>query len=348
MPTVESLKTKIVTELKFLSHLKECALLGYPSSHNIGDRMIWLGELEFFQNINKTKILYKASPKTFNPWEFEKKIGRNPIFLQGGGDLGDLYPKTQDFKEYIIQKYQKNEIVIFPQTILFQHRLNLEKAKKVFNSHPKLTVIAREQKSYGLAKEYFPNNNIILVPDMAFLISENVRNLAPKCLGTKVIFLSRRDKELKQEISLSNQTNIIVVDWLNTSLSPRFIDLRLKMKQSDLYIAKLIEKFKDKIVHIKTRRDLISNKDQASSMLLVNRGIDLLSNANIVITDRLHGHILSTLMGIKNIFLPNSYHKNWSFYNTWTKNLGTSYWCNNIKDALDLVHDLQRSEVVMS
>lgn len=192
MSTIESLKTKIVTELKFLSHLKECALLGYPSWHGIGERMIWLGELEFLENINKTKIVYKASSQTFNSRKFERIVGRNPIFLHGGGDLGDLYPTPQNFKEHIVSTYQKNEIVIFPQTIFFQHRLNLEKAKKVFNSHPKLTIIAREQKSYELAKEYFPNNNIILVPDMAFLIFENVRNLAPKCLGTtKVIFLSR-------------------------------------------------------------------------------------------------------------------------------------------------------------
>jgi pyruvyl transferase EpsO len=51
---------------------------------------------------------------------------------------------------------------------------------------------------------------------------------------------------------------------------------------------------------------------------LMHTGIYQLSQSRLVITNRLHGHLLCLLLGIPNILLPNSYYKNESFYKTWT------------------------------
>jgi pyruvyl transferase EpsO len=40
-----------------------------------------------------------------------------------------------------------------------------------------------------------------------------------------------------------------------------------------------------------------------------------------VITTRLHGHILSTLLGIPHIFPPGPYRKMESFFHTWTNDV---------------------------
>jgi pyruvyl transferase EpsO len=54
------------------------------------------------------------------------------------------------------------------------------------------------------------------------------------------------------------------------------------------------------------------------SWSLMHAGVYQLLQSRLVITNRLHGHILSTLLGIPNILLPNSYYKNEAFYETWT------------------------------
>jgi exopolysaccharide biosynthesis predicted pyruvyltransferase EpsI len=48
------------------------------------------------------------------------------------------------------------------------------------------------------------------------------------------------------------------------------------------------------------------------------RGVSLLSGGRVIVTDRLHGHILATLLGIPHVVLDNSYGKLHHFIRTWT------------------------------
>ena len=51
----------------------------------------------------------------------------------------------------------------------------------------------------------------------------------------------------------------------------------------------------------------------------LQRGTLLLARGRVVVTDRLHGHILCLLMGIPHVVLDNSYGKLSSFRETWTR-----------------------------
>lgn len=57
---------------------------------------------------------------------------------------------------------------------------------------------------------------------------------------------------------------------------------------------------------------------------LINQGVVFLSVYNLVITTRLHGHILALLLGIPSIMIDNNYGKNSRFYNTWLKDIPNS------------------------
>jgi pyruvyl transferase EpsO len=48
------------------------------------------------------------------------------------------------------------------------------------------------------------------------------------------------------------------------------------------------------------------------------RGVGILSQGKVVITDRLHGHIISTLLDIPHVVLDNSYGKLSGFISAWT------------------------------
>ncbi len=50
-------------------------------------------------------------------------------------------------------------------------------------------------------------------------------------------------------------------------------------------------------------------------------GVEFISNFDLVVSTRLHGHILSLLMGVPTIMIDNNYGKNSRFYNTWLQNI---------------------------
>jgi pyruvyl transferase EpsO len=60
----------------------------------------------------------------------------------------------------------------------------------------------------------------------------------------------------------------------------------------------------------------------------------------VVVTDRLHGHILSVLLGIPHVLMDNSYGKNESFYATWTHDLDLVRWAKGGDDPLQLAQSL--------
>ena len=51
----------------------------------------------------------------------------------------------------------------------------------------------------------------------------------------------------------------------------------------------------------------------------VDRGLRLLAAGEVVVTDRLHGHLLSLLMGIPNVVLDNRIGKVGNYVDTWTE-----------------------------
>jgi exopolysaccharide biosynthesis predicted pyruvyltransferase EpsI len=66
----------------------------------------------------------------------------------------------------------------------------------------------------------------------------------------------------------------------------------------------------------------------------------MLSEGRVVVTDRLHGHILCLLLGIPHIVLDNSYGKLRSFDETWTRTSTLTHWAASLDDAVQLAHRL--------
>ncbi|MDF5732136.1 MAG: polysaccharide pyruvyl transferase family protein, partial [Rhizonema sp. PD38] len=65
------------------------------------------------------------------------------------------------------------------------------------------------------------------------------------------------------------------------------------------------------------------------SWMYMHRGISQFKQHRLIITNRLHGHILCILMEIPHIFLPNAYYKNEAFYKAWTSSI---QFCQFVKE----------------
>lgn len=66
------------------------------------------------------------------------------------------------------------------------------------------------------------------------------------------------------------------------------------------------------------------------------RGFEHLGSARFVITDRLHGHIMSAIIGVPHVLMDSKLGKNLNFHNTWTRDCECTRITSNISEALDV------------
>jgi pyruvyl transferase EpsO len=72
----------------------------------------------------------------------------------------------------------------------------------------------------------------------------------------------------------------------------------------------------------------------------VGAGLRLLSRGRVVVTDRLHGHILSLLLGIPHVLMENTYGKLGRFYETWTRGSPLAHFADSPAEALAIARSL--------
>lgn len=280
------------------------ALLDFPNYSNVGDSAIWLGELEYFKKHHNAIPCYVSENSKHCSESMKAAMPDGTLFLNGGGNFGDIWLAHQLFREKIVQEFPDRPIVQLPQSIHFQDQERLKQAAHIINSHPDFTLLVRDHKSLAIAKENF-TCKIALCPDMAFALGYLQRTIQPT---RDLLLLLRTDSEKK-----SSQ-----MEGLDVQSSEDWID-------------------EDRDIEAKTRKEVILslpyklgiyalNKNRQRELLFrrlaekrVERGLAQIQSARFVITDRLHTHILSLLSNRPHVALDNSYGKISNFIEAWTK-----------------------------
>lgn len=281
--------------------------LDLPYYSNIGDLLIWKGTLNFLSQI-KYKCIYSSDADNFIKRNIKENI---IIILQGGGNWGDLWEKHHIFRKKIVSMYPNNKIIVFPQTVYYQDKQKLLNDIEFYNNYPNVIICARDNVSYNLLKSNLKNNNILLVPDMAFWVDVKKCNKS----FSKILFAKRKDKELSLNSKLYNDIPISaeVHDWPTYEIDiDRFIVNKIYHKFIVLFNkidkhfnSNIRNKFIDLYWHVILRR------------YYINIGIKFLSKYSDIYSTRLHISILSILMGKNLHVIDNNYGKTSNFIDTW-------------------------------
>ena len=275
-------------------------LLEVPYYTNVGDTLIWQGELDFLR-----ELPYKRKGMSSYYTDIPNNIGEDDIILmQGGGNFGDLYYDPQNYRMRIVEMYPNNKIIFLPQTIWFEHEGNMKECAETLSKHKKLTICARDKVSYEILRKNF-TNEILLVPDMAFCIDMN-RWKKPNATK-EALLLKRDDKELKEYSELTKlveQGNVTICDWL-----PFTEECWQKtwFRRTKKYVPFMYDWYARNIFRL----------------YLINSGIQLIGSHKKIYSTRLHAAILSILLDKAEdlTWFDNSYGKNSSFYETWLSDL---------------------------
>jgi pyruvyl transferase EpsO len=287
------------------------ALLDFPNHNNVGDNAIWLGELAWLRR-REVELVYVCDLSSYCSRTLRERIGGGVILLHGGGSFGTIWPRHQAFRERIVGEFQGHRIVQLPQTVDFSDRESLQRTRKSMGGNPDLVVLARDHQSVACLSDELGIESR-LCPDMAFALGPFDR-LRP---SKDVLWLARSDHESLGPPAADPGEGIEVVDWLRGEpgrpwsylLAPLTVRTRLAVnaamqrwawlrRWTSPYMAATFER-------LAWRRFL--------------RGRRILSRGRVVITDRLHGHILSLLLGIPHVLLDNRFGKLERFHQTFTR-----------------------------
>lgn len=211
MGIMEGLKNKLTLILDFIQDKNDVVFLDYPLHYNVGDLLILKGTLSFFEdNGVKIKKHYSAFNADIN--KVKEFIGdKTTILFHGGGNFGDIYDIHQRMRENYISFFKENTIIILPQTAYFKNVQSLNESKKIFNSHKKIIMFARDEISYDIFKSF--SKHSYLIPDMAHQLYGEIPINKKK--NKDVLYFLRKDVEINP-----TQTNFIeknnikdVYDW---------------------------------------------------------------------------------------------------------------------------------------
>lgn len=297
------LRTVMLDVLRPLVHAGEpVALLDYPNHSNVGDSAIWLGERAWLARLGVERLVYTNEASLYCRRTLARAVGRGTILLHGGGNFGDVWPYHQLFREKVVRDFPDNPIVVLAQSVHFRDEAQLDRAAAVFNAHRRLTLLVRDQESADRLRGRL-DAPVHLCPDPALFLDLRDRRAPPV---QDVLLLARTDHESAGQLREALGT-LEPVDWLAEpmTLALRFADgLKWLTAQAPCRLDLL-------------RRTLAGLYDGMAATR-VARGCALLSRGRVVVTDRLHAHIICVLMGVPHVLLDNAYGKLTRFHRLWT------------------------------
>lgn len=309
-PQLENLKELIRKELAPRIDA-DYVLWGLPYHTNIGDTLIWEGELEFLKSIPH-KCLGTCG---WNEYAFEPLKEDTIILIHGGGYFGDVWRDGWEYALDAIEHYSNHKIILLPNTIFYHDQTLMNKDAERLARLEKLVICARDKISYQLATQHF-RNEVLLLPDMAFYIRPDyLRQWCRKTNG-RTLYLKRIDKELGADAELYG-TDVDVLDWptFNPRKHPQLAErlfgfmqrlIAATSKAWQKNVLRRIEQWVAKAVY---------------RPCLTRMGVEFISPYKKVYTTRLHVMILSILLGKEVEFVDNNYGKLSSYYATWLKDL---------------------------
>lgn len=261
----------------------------FPDYPNVGDSAIALGQLKYFEeSAISVKSAYCIA--TLSKSVFDSRV---PVMINGGGNIAGLFDGIDDHRNRLAQKLHPDTLLIqAPQSVHFASARGKSRFIEEFATRPMLRMAVRDRTALDELAGII--SDPILAPDavhhLGFIPSDTPT--------AKYVVLARRDQE-----SGSSDVPIKSFDWkkddrrLALSSSIRWKSLRIPPLAR--YVNRSVEQW----------------QEIAESRL--QRGVNLLSEGETVVTDRLHAMLISLQMGRRVIAIDNNNQKLSKYADTW-------------------------------
>jgi len=308
------------------------ALALYPDHRNVGDAAIWWGTRSLLESLRVT-VGYGCDPWSYAPERLAAAVPFGPILLLGGGNFGDVYGGEQGLRARILRDFPDRPIVQLPQSIWFRATESRDEMAALLTRQRDATLFLRDTRSLAFARTHFPSPSM-LCPDAA--VALDLAGVPRRC-DVPVVALWRRDIELDLPLPPLPQGSI-EADWHDDleDLPPwtwRTRGFRAAVGQRpppDLPCPP---------VRLAAWRLMPSLWDSLARERVL-RGCHLLARGRVVITNRLHAHLLCTLMDIPHVVCDTVNGKLSAYLETWESAGPTVYVASNPEEAVAVAESL--------
>lgn len=266
-----------------------------PDYGNLGVLAIGYAQEEFlrshFPNYNIVRVPYSRTFDLLRSVRRQLSPG-DLLFIAGGGFMGNFYPGAQRQREFIVQYFETHAIISFPQSLVYLNGdadvSSARRERRILGRSNNLILCARETPTLAMMRELF-QNRLIYVPDIVFSLSEMDEIRCGEADRRGVLLTLREDRE------------------------------RMRSTEEDRVIFKVLSKLGKPV---QEKENLVNNDDvnQDAPYSLALAQIHRYQQAEVVITDRLHGMIFAAITGTPCVVLPNTNHKIAATYHDWILN----------------------------
>lgn len=286
---------------------KTAFIMATPCHGNLGDHAIVYAEYAMLKRFGYSENIIEITNNDYknNKEIIKRYVSENDvIIIDGGGNLGTLWPWEDDKISEIIDNYKNNRIIVFPQTCYYddstEAKERLNKNNKIYKEAKHLVITLRDRASYEFCRDNFPDVEFKFLPDIVLsLKKDSLKNQEDKCL---VCF--REDLE-----------SVLTAEEIDCIYS----------KLKDMGIAY------EKISTIYGIAVSSADREKRLEEIWVK-----ISQSRLVITDRLHAMIFAAITGTPCLALDNKSKKVSGVYE-WIENLDYVKVVNSAEEMISLI-----------
>ncbi len=295
---------------------KKAFLLMEPEYGNLGDQAIAYASEKFIrENFSEYELITVTEKETCKHINAIKKVCSRDdlIFIQGGGNMGSLYPYIEHMRRFCINKLPNQKIISMPTSIFYaddkQGKKEFKKGLKTYNRHKSLFLFARDKYTFEFMTKYYKSSKVKLVPDIVYYFAQAPKQLIKR--DTEVIVCLRAECES----AMGSGKRAEIIHFLNDALNGQIFifdttvwrDVSREIRELEL--ASLLRQF---------------------------------SKAKCIITDRMHGMIFSAIVGTPVVVLKSKDSKILGGYD-WIKNIQSVRFVESF-DATEILKDIKSLE----
>jgi len=306
-------------------------LCGFEDNNNVGDSAIYLATIVLLRSLG---VSIEASV----PWMQSARM--LPAFLRrdtrvvfvGGGNFGDVYPVLHRRRLEAVTAARGHLVIQLPVSTWFRDPVNVEHTADVLATHDDVVLFARDQQSVerlagvGLV----PN----LVPDTVAMLTAQPGE--PDASAAPILWLARADDE-SAIASPPREPGVEVSDWAQATEEHVARSGRFLARLPDAAFRRLGV---DSAQAMRLRGRFAFGAHGAVSRLRSEPGLEQIGRHRVVVTDRLHGHLLACLARRPNVIVENLDGKVGAYYETWSKELGLTTKASGPREASALARTL--------
>ena len=310
-----------------------CALALYPDHWNVGDAAIWWATRQLLAALD-VSVAYACDPWSYDPRALRAALPEGPILLLGGGNFGDIYPREQASRLRILADFFDRRIIQLPQSVSFRSPAAVAEMADTLARQRDFTLLVRDRASLAFAREHFPGATVAACPDTVVAldlptpVSAVAGSEAPTSRAeVPVVAVWRTDSESPGPLP-AVPPEWIVRDWTvpggvlpaaeaaQLSTAARCFKEWVGMPPPWPPQPSATDGDPRQLRRRIAWRHLPWLWDQLAEDRTL-RGLRILSRGRVVITNRLHAHLLCLLAGIPHVVCDTSNGKVFAHRDTW-------------------------------